>query len=121
MVLCTPIAMRLAICNEVLRALVLEGTRVDGRKPDEIRYVNAVPYVKQDVFESLDPKTGRPTYAEGKKPGTGKLADFCPSLWGGKDWPYEAYDPNTGLMFVPANDNHCMAIEGKVMMKLFKR
>ena len=27
------------VCNEVLRALVLEGTRVDGRKHDEIRNI----------------------------------------------------------------------------------
>lgn len=84
------------------------------RKSDEIRFVNATNYVKQDVFESIDPKTGRPTYFDDKKPGTGKRADFCPSLWGGKDWPYEAYNPKTGLVYIPANDNHCGSLEGKV-------
>jgi alcohol dehydrogenase (cytochrome c) len=84
------------------------------RKSDEIRYVNATSYVKQDVFESIDPKTGRPTYYEEKKPGTGKYADFCPSLWGGKDWPFEAYNPKTGMIYIPANDNHCGYLEGKV-------
>jgi len=80
-----------------------------------INYVDSLPYVEQNVFTSVDPITGRPTYNAEHVPGTGKRAEYCPSLWGGKDWPYEAYDPKTGLMFVPANDNHCMAIEGKVM------
>jgi alcohol dehydrogenase (cytochrome c) len=84
---------------------------MDGGK---IGYVDAQPYVKQDVFKSLDPKTGRPTYNEDKKPGTGKQASFCPSLWGGKDWPYEAYNPKTGMVYIPANDNHCGHLEGRV-------
>ena len=41
------------------------------------------------------------------KPGTGKEASFCPALWGGKDWPYEAYNPKTGMVYIPANENHC--------------
>ncbi len=65
------------------------------------------PFVYQDVFTSLDPDTGRPTYDEDKKPGTGKLAAFCPSLWGGKDWPPAAYNPITGLLYIPANESLC--------------
>ena len=85
------------------------------RSPEgPIGYVNATNYVKQDVFASIDAKTGRPTYNDDHKPGTGKYAEFCPSLWGGKDWPYEAYNPNTGMVYIPANDNHCGSLEGKV-------
>lgn len=84
------------------------------RKKDGIGYVNATNYVKQDVFKSIDPQTGRPTYNEDKKPGTGKKASFCPSLWGGKDWPFEAYNPKTGMIYIPANENHCGFLEGKV-------
>ena len=40
-------------------------------------------------------------------------ADFCPSLWGGKDWPFEAYNPKTGMVYIPANENHCGYLEGK--------
>jgi alcohol dehydrogenase (cytochrome c) len=65
------------------------------------------------VFKSIDPQTGRPEYNEDKKPGTGKHAEFCPSLWGGKDWPYEAYNPDTGMIYIPANANHCGSLEGK--------
>lgn len=85
-----------------------------SRSEDGIGFVDAKPFVKQNVFASLDPETGRPTYNEGRKPGTGKKADFCPSLWGGKDWPFEAYSPKTGMVYIPANDNHCGFLEGKV-------
>jgi alcohol dehydrogenase (cytochrome c) len=77
-------------------------------------YVNAEAYVKQTVFKSIDQKTGRPTVDMDHKPGTGKEASFCPSLWGGKDWPYEAYNPKTGMVYIPSNDNHCGHLKGAV-------
>jgi len=83
-----------------------------------IHYKNAKSYVKQNVFTSIDPKTGRPTYNEDHKPGTGKSALYCPSLWGGKDWPYESYSPKTGMLYVPFNDNHCMQFEGKIQERI---
>jgi len=79
-----------------------------------ISYLNSQPYVPQNVFKSIDPKTGRPEVDLAHKPGTGKAAQFCPGLWGGKDWPYEAYNPKTGLVYIPANENHCNNLEGKV-------
>jgi alcohol dehydrogenase (cytochrome c) len=85
------------------------------RNPDgTISYVNSQQYVPQNVFKSIDPKTGRPDVDFAHKPGTGKAAQFCPGLWGGKDWPYEAYNPKTGLVYIPANENHCNNLEGKV-------
>ena len=42
--------------------------RSDGR----IKFVEGTPYVKQNVFRSLDPKTGRPDVDPARKPGTGK-------------------------------------------------
>ena len=57
-----------------------------ARSETGIGFVDAKPYVEQDVITSLDPVTGRPTYDETKKPGIGKPATFCPSHWGGKDW-----------------------------------
>jgi alcohol dehydrogenase (cytochrome c) len=86
-----------------------------AREPEgSIKFVNAVPYVKQNVFSSMDMTTGRPTVDPAHKPGTGKEASFCPSLWGGKDWPYEAYNPKTGLIYIPSNDNHCGHLLGTV-------
>jgi len=83
------------------------------RHANAISFVSAVPYVYQNVFTSIDPETGRPTYDEAHKPGTGALTSFCPSLWGGKDWPPAAYNPGTGLLYIPANDNLCGSIEGR--------
>jgi len=70
------------------------------RNPDGgISYINAQGYVPQNVFKSIDPKTGRPEIDLAHKPATGKAAQFCPGLWGGKDWPYEAYNPKTGMVY----------------------
>jgi alcohol dehydrogenase (cytochrome c) len=79
-----------------------------ARDPDgTIQFVAGEPFVKQNVFKSLDPKTGRPNVDPVRQPGTGKKADFCPSLWGGKDWPPAAYSPKTRLLYIPANENLC--------------
>jgi alcohol dehydrogenase (cytochrome c) len=83
--------------------------RTDGA----IHFVDATNYVEQNVFKSIDEKTGRPEYHAERVPGTGKYAEFCPSLWGGKDWPFEAYNPDTGMIYIPANENHCGSLEGK--------
>ena len=83
------------------------------RRPNGIGFVDAEPFVYQDVFTSIDPETGRPTYDETRKPGTERRAEFCPSLWGGKDWPPAAYNPGTRLLYIPANNNHCGAITGR--------
>ncbi|MEM7543705.1 MAG: PQQ-dependent dehydrogenase, methanol/ethanol family, partial [Pseudomonadota bacterium] len=83
------------------------------RNPDGIGFVDAVPFVRQNVFTAIDPETGRPEYDPERIPRTGKSADFCPSLWGGKDWPPEAYSPKTGYLYIPANENLCSAMVGK--------
>ena len=77
-----------------------------------IGFVDAKPYVKQDVFTGLDPDTGRPSYDDAKRPKVGKPATFCPSHWGGKDWPPAAFSPRTRLLYVPANDNVCATLGG---------
>jgi alcohol dehydrogenase (cytochrome c) len=84
------------------------------RKEERISFVGAKPYVKQDVFTSLDPKTGRPTYDESRKPVVGKKVSFCPSLWGGKDWPPAAYNPKTNYLYIPANENLCGSLVGRL-------
>ena len=84
------------------------------RTAGKINFVTGQPYVRQNVFKSLDPKTGRPDIDETRKPGTGKTAEFCPSLWGGKDWPPVAFSPQTRLMYIPANENLCHELTGEV-------
>ncbi len=83
------------------------------RTDSKINFVDAWPYVTQNVFKGIDAKTGRPTYDPARIPGTGKTVNFCPSLWGGKDWPPEAYNPDTGLLYIPANNNLCSELTGE--------
>jgi len=83
--------------------------RTDGA----IKFVDGTPFVKQNVYKSLDPKTGRPEVDPDRKPGTGKTADFCPSLWGGKNWPPIAFSPQTRMIYIPANENLCMTSTGE--------
>jgi alcohol dehydrogenase (cytochrome c) len=83
------------------------------RTNDKINFVAGQPFVRQNVFKSLDPKTGRPEVDEARKPGTGKGAEFCPSLWGGKDWPPAAFSPKTRMIYIPANENLCSTIIGR--------
>jgi len=77
------------------------------RTSGKVNFVEAWPYVNNNVVTAIDPKTGRLSYDDSKTPGTGKEAAFCPGLWGGKDWPPEAYNPNTGMLYIPANNNMC--------------
>ena len=61
------------------------------RTPDKINFVAGWPFVYTDVWQSIDPETGKPTPDPEHKPTLGKKIAFCPSLWGGKDWPSAAY------------------------------
>jgi len=75
----------------------------DGR----LKFVEGKPFVHQNVFLKLDPETGRPEIDPARKPGTGKQADFCPNLHGGKNWPPIAFSPKTRMIYIPANNNLC--------------
>ncbi len=82
------------------------------RSEGPIKFVEGKPYVNQNVFLGLDPETGRPEIDLSHKPGTGKMAEHCPSLWGGKNWPPIAYSPETRMIYVPANENLCGTMIG---------
>jgi alcohol dehydrogenase (cytochrome c) len=82
------------------------------RTDSKINFIEGKPFVKQNVFRGLDPKTGRPDIDPERKPATGKTVDFCPSLWGGKTWPPIAYSPKTRMIYIPANENLCQRMTG---------
>jgi alcohol dehydrogenase (cytochrome c) len=87
------------------------------RGADKINYVAGWPFVHTDVWKSID-QEGRPIVDPDHKPVLGKRVEFCPSLWGGKDWPSPAYSQKTGLVYVPANENFCGGFTGeKVPLK----
>jgi alcohol dehydrogenase (cytochrome c) len=82
------------------------------RTSGPIRFVEGKPYVTQNVFRGLDPVTGRPDVDPARKPAVGKRAEFCPGPHGGKNWPPIAYSPRTRMLYIPANNNLCGALEG---------
>ena len=90
----------------------LERSKKRSTGEFDMKFVDATPFVHQNVFKSIDEKTGRPTYYEETTPGTNKKVTFCPSLWGGKDWPTESYSPKTGLFYIPAHENLCSEMGG---------
>jgi alcohol dehydrogenase (cytochrome c) len=77
------------------------------RSAGPIKFVEGKPFVFQNVFRSLDPMTGRPDIDPEHKPMTGKRADFCPGVHGGKNWPPIAFSPRTRMIYIPANNNLC--------------
>jgi alcohol dehydrogenase (cytochrome c) len=81
------------------------GTLTSGMP--HIGFVDAKPYIYQNVFKSIDPVSGRPDVDPEHKPGTGKRADFCPGSHGGKTWPPIAFSPKTRMIYIPANNNMC--------------
>jgi alcohol dehydrogenase (cytochrome c) len=83
------------------------------RKPDSIKYVAGWPFVHTDVWKGIEPESGKPIVDPARKPVIGKRVEFCPSLWGGKDWPSASYSQKTGLVYVPANENFCGGFTGE--------
>ena len=75
-------------------------------------FIEGKPFVRQTVFRSLDPKTGYPDVDPAAKPGTGKTGNFCPGAHGGKNWPPIAFNPQTRMIYIPANNNICASMSG---------
>ena len=82
------------------------------RHLDRLTFLKATPFVHQNVFTGLHPITGRPSYDPERIPGTGKRAEFCPSVGGARNWPPEAYSPQTGYLYIPATNNLCSTMTG---------
>ena len=91
--------------------------RGDSTNGGRIKFIEGKPYIYQDVFKGLDPETGRPEIDPAHKPGTGKKADYCPSINGGKNFPPVAFSPKTRMIYVPANNNFCGASEGQEVVE----
>ncbi len=67
----------------------------------------------QNVFESIDPKTGTPTYrADILEQQTGQWVDSCPSTEGGHNWQAMSYHPGTQLLIIPLSQS-CMEMNGR--------
>ena len=112
-----PLLLQLDRGGRTLDALVHAGRNgylwLLERSAGGMRFLDAQPFVHQNVFASVHPQTGRPTYDDARVPGIGKRADFCPSTGGARNWPPEAFSPRTGLLYIiSAHDNRCGIMEG---------
>jgi len=67
----------------------------------------------QNVFESIDPKNGTPTYrGDILEQQTGQWVDSCPSTEGGHNWQAMSYVPSGGVLIIPLSQS-CMAMSGR--------
>ena len=102
--------------GQTLPALVHAGRNgylwLLDRSGGDMRFVEAERYVHQDVFTGLDPVSGRPEYDPARVPRIGERIEFCPAMRGARNWRPEAYSPDTGMLYVPATNNLCSAMEG---------
>jgi PQQ-dependent dehydrogenase (methanol/ethanol family) len=74
--------------------------------------LSADPFVHITSTLGVDLQTGRPKENPEKNPAVGiATREVCPAAPGAKDWQPSSYSPQTGLMYVPAN-NLCMDHEG---------
>jgi alcohol dehydrogenase (cytochrome c) len=85
------------------------------RTSGTIKFVEGKPYVKQNIFKGLDPKTGRPEIDPDHKAAIGKVASFCPSWHGGKNWEPGAFNPKTRMVYIPTQENLCAVMVARVM------
>ena len=72
------------------------------------KVLSAEKYVYSNWAEKWDVATMRAAEDPDKRPGPGHpVKDVCPNLIGGKNWQPMSYNPQTGLVYIPAN-NVCM-------------
>lgn len=71
------------------------------------RYLFSYDAGLQDLVARIDPKTGAKTVAAKFKPEANVSKQICPSALGGRNWQASAYNPDSGVLFVPMNET-CM-------------
>jgi alcohol dehydrogenase (cytochrome c) len=79
------------------------------------KFVDYVPMVFQNVFTSIDRKTGRGTYrADIVHPEAGNSRPSCPAQSGGHNWPAASYVPEEDLIIFPL-DQICVTSQGDMI------
>ncbi len=81
--------------------------RTNGKLLNAFPFVNGITWAKK-----IDLATGRPVYDDANRPGNpaagdgkkGEMVFAVPSFLGGKNQMQMAYNPNTGLFYVPSNE-----------------
>ena len=79
------------------------------------QFLDYVPMVFQNVFTSIDRKTGRGTYrADILHPEPGGSRPSCPAQSGGHNWPAASYVPEEDLIIFPL-DQICVTAQGDMI------
>ena len=79
------------------------------------KFLDYVPMVFQNVFTSIDRKTGRGTYrADILNPAPGGSRPSCPAQSGGHNWPAASYVPEEDLIIFPL-DQICVTSQGEMI------
>ena len=75
------------------------------------KFIQGDKYYKATNWAKGLDRNGRPIEDPRYRPTVTKHVDYvCPIFWGGKNWPPMAYNPETGLIYMPGN-NLCMSIK----------
>ena len=77
------------------------------------RFLDLKEMVFQDVFETIDNRTGEVTYRQDIRDAqVGDTVPACPGLYGGHNWQASAYSPETGALVYPLVQA-CMTMTGR--------
>jgi len=76
------------------------------------QFISAAPFVKVTWATGVDPKTGRPIEAPNVHYDTNG-ATVWPGAAGGHNWPAMSFNPDTGLVYIPALDSSFHYIQAR--------
>jgi alcohol dehydrogenase (cytochrome c) len=62
----------------------------------------------QNLVASIEPNTGKKIIKPELEPQAGRTDLICPVASGARNWPTTAFDPSSGLLYVPLATNYCM-------------
>jgi alcohol dehydrogenase (cytochrome c) len=77
------------------------------RSNRKMQYLESVMYDYNNLFTSIDPKTGRPTYNMDNFPRSTRAALICPMWLGAKNWTPSSFDPKLRLIYAGTSWNLC--------------
>ncbi len=81
------------------------------------KYLGHKEMVFQNVYDSIDPRTGEPHYRNDiVEQRIGEWVSGCPSTEGGKNWPSMTYYPPGNRLIVPLSQT-CLEMNGQAVQK----
>jgi alcohol dehydrogenase (cytochrome c) len=112
------------------RGAVLTGGKVgvfDALDAKTGQYLFSFDMGLQNLVSAIDPHTGAKTINPAARVSPDHPVHICPYVGGVRNWPSTAFDPDSGLMFIPMNES-CMELslslddpENQVQWSLMKR